>query len=113
MASSGAIGISRPQPGRVPAGWVAAGLAAAAVVLGCLLAAGRTTPTGGGHPAAVAGYGKLPLSFQPNRGQSGGGVRFLATGPGFGLYLTRDGATVGFRDADVSMRFVGGGTASI
>ena len=83
-----------------------------AIVFGFVLAASHTAPTVGG-PAASAGYGKLPLSFQPNRGQSGGGVRFLATGPGFGLFLTRDGATIGFRDADVSMRFVGGGTPSI
>src|SRR6266851_5148830 len=46
-------------------------------------------------PAAAAAdarvsetYGKLPLHFEANRGQTHEGVRFLARGPGYSLYLT-------------------------
>jgi carbohydrate binding protein with CBM6 domain/beta-propeller repeat-containing protein len=33
-------------------------------------------------------YGKLPLHFEPNRGQTQEDVRFLSRGPGYSLYLT-------------------------
>jgi hypothetical protein len=36
----------------------------------------------------MASYGKLPLSFEPNQGQSDGRVKFLSRGSGYTLYLT-------------------------
>src|ERR1700704_2683932 len=46
-------------------------------------------------PAAAAtdarmseSYGKLPLHFEANRGQTDKDVRFLSRGPGYSLYLT-------------------------
>src|SRR2546426_12450003 len=33
-------------------------------------------------------YGKLPLHFEVNRGQTDKDVRFLSRGPGYSLYLT-------------------------
>lgn len=39
-------------------------------------------------PRIVAGYGKLPLAFESNQGQSAKEVKFLAHGPGYGLFLT-------------------------
>ncbi len=36
----------------------------------------------------------LPLSFEPNQGQAGAGVRFLARANGFTMLLTSDGATM-------------------
>src|SRR5437879_1793865 len=46
-------------------------------------------------PAAAAtdarmseSYGKLPLQFEANRGQTDKAVRFLSRGPGYSLYLT-------------------------
>src|SRR2546429_2275471 len=33
-------------------------------------------------------YGKLPLQFEANRGQTHRDVHFLSRGPGYGLYLT-------------------------
>src|SRR5437667_11742658 len=46
-------------------------------------------------PAAAAAdarvseaYGRLPLHFEANRGQTHEDVRFLARGPGYSLYLT-------------------------
>ncbi len=39
-------------------------------------------------------YGKLPLSFEPNVGQTDSRVRFLSRGRGYSLFLTRDGAVL-------------------
>src|SRR5882672_756924 len=39
-------------------------------------------------------YGKLPLHFEANRGQTGKDVRFLARGAGYGLYLTASEAVL-------------------
>jgi hypothetical protein len=36
----------------------------------------------------------LPLRFEPNRGQWDAGVRYLARGPGYGLFLTPGGVTM-------------------
>jgi hypothetical protein len=41
----------------------------------------------------------LPLSFEPNRGQSGDGVRFVARGPGYILYLNEEGSSFQFSSA--------------
>jgi hypothetical protein len=40
------------------------------------------------------GYGRLPLHFEANQGQTHKDVRFLARGPGYGLYLTADEAVL-------------------
>jgi RHS repeat-associated protein len=42
----------------------------------------------------VASYGKLPLIFEANQGQTDAQVRFLARGSGYGLFLTRRGEAV-------------------
>jgi uncharacterized repeat protein (TIGR01451 family) len=62
-------------------------------------------------------YGRLPLAFEPNQGQSDPDVKFLAHGPGYGIFLTSDGAVLWFRSANphssgekisaVRMQFVG------
>jgi len=39
-------------------------------------------------------YGKLPLQFEANRGQTDKDVRFLSRGPGYGLYLTASEAVL-------------------
>src|SRR5262249_32328263 len=39
-------------------------------------------------------FGKLAVAFEPNVGQTSEQVRFLSRGPGFGLFLTDDGATL-------------------
>jgi hypothetical protein len=38
--------------------------------------------------SAAAAYGKLPVSFEPNLGQSDRRVKFLSRGPGYALFLT-------------------------
>src|SRR5438445_6512355 len=39
-------------------------------------------------------YGKLPLQFEANRGQTHKDVRFLSRGAGYSLYLTADEAVL-------------------
>jgi hypothetical protein len=38
--------------------------------------------------AVLTRYGRLPLMFEPNRGQTDARVRFIARGSGYGLFLT-------------------------
>src|SRR5271157_2492498 len=39
-------------------------------------------------------YGKLPLSFEANQGQTDGRVKFLSRGRGYSLFLTGDEAVL-------------------
>jgi beta-propeller repeat-containing protein len=72
---------------------------------------------GGDGEAISARLASLPLRFEPNQGQFDPRVSFLARTPEYNLFLTRDGATLGFRtenQADgtrspvLRMRVVGG-----
>ena len=62
--------------------------------------------------------GKLPLSFEPNRGQTDPRVQFLTRGPGFTVFFTDNNETViSLKDtttsnAVVRMKFVGGATSA-
>ncbi len=55
------------------------------------LPVGPRTPAGpaAGGPRADASYGKLPLAFEPNVGQTDARVRFLTRGGGMTAFLTR------------------------
>lgn len=60
-----------------------------------------------GHRAGKALYapsqellGRLPLSFEPNQGQTDTQVRFLAHGPHYTLFLTSNAATLSFPATD-------------
>jgi hypothetical protein len=44
-------------------------------------------------------YGNLPLSFEPNQGQTDPHVKFLAHGGGYGLYLTGSEAVLALRSS--------------
>jgi hypothetical protein len=55
-------------------------------------AAPRTDPAP--SPRVMDSYGKLPLSFEANRGQTARQVKFLARGPGYTLFLTPDAAVL-------------------
>src|SRR5208337_4152144 len=46
-------------------------------------------------------YGKLPLSFEANQGQTDGRVKFLSRGRGYSLFLTGDEAVLEIREAGV------------
>lgn len=43
---------------------------------------------------AVSPYGKLPLSFEPNQGQTAAGVQFISRGPGYTIFLSPASATI-------------------
>ena len=51
-----------------------------------------------GQPRLSVSYGKLPLSFEVNRGQSDERVKFLARGQGYSLFLTPTEAVLSLRD---------------
>jgi hypothetical protein len=53
--------------------------------------AGRTAPS---QADALHAYGKLPLIFDQNAGQTDGSVRFLARGAGYTVFLTDRDATL-------------------
>jgi beta-propeller repeat-containing protein len=61
-------------------------------------------------PLAAAGnsYGRLPLSFEPNEGQTDARVKFLSRASGYTLFVTADEAVFAGRDGSVErMRLVG------
>src|SRR5215470_15371057 len=61
-------------------------------------------------PQELREYGRLPLVFEPNRGQAGPQVIFLARTGGFTLFLTAGEAVLAPRDGSpVRMRLVGSG----
>ncbi len=43
-------------------------------------------------------YGRLPLHFEPNSGQSADGVKYLSRGNGYGVFLDEGGATLVLTD---------------
>jgi hypothetical protein len=47
---------------------------------------------------ALDAYGKLPLSFVPNEGQTDEAVRYYAQGAGYGFFFTHKGAMLSFAD---------------
>src|SRR5882672_3549238 len=54
-----------------------------------LFVSGLTSPAIAATEARVSeSYGKLPLHFEANRGQTDKAVRFLSRGAGYSLYLT-------------------------
>ena len=75
--------------------------------------AGATPATSASVPQVTA-YGRLPLSFEANHGQSAPGVKFVARGPLYTLELTGAAATLTFnRDsatAVVRLSVVAGST---
>lgn len=63
-------------------------------------------------------YGKVPLSFEPNRGQADGRVQFLSRGPGYGIFLTPSEAVLSFNkekadgESVLEMKLVGANAAA-
>ena len=48
----------------------------------------------GAQPRMVESYGKLPLSFEINKGQTDSQVKFLSHGSGYSLFLTGNEAVL-------------------
>ncbi len=83
-------------PLRAPAGKAGSAdllLRSAAVVHDSV--AGRTPQAT--HPRSVEAYGKLPLSFEINRGQTDPQVKFLSRGSGYSLFLTGSEAVLALK----------------
>ena len=59
---------------------------------------------GAGEPQVVEAYGKLPLSFEANQGQTDGQVKFLSRGSGYTLFLTPAEAVLALRKPVASNR---------
>ena len=63
-----------------------------------------TSMSGAKGPEAIAsanvkeGYGKLPLSFEPNKGQTDNKVKFLTRSSGYALFLTPNEAVLRFQN---------------
>ncbi len=71
-------------------------------------------PLGGGAARRMSGrslavfrttYGRLPLSFEPNRGQADARVKFLSRSSSHGLFLTSTEAVLQFPIANCGSRF--------
>ena len=52
----------------------------------------------------IESYGKLPLSFEENRGQTDSQVKFLSRSSGYNLFLTSTQAVFRFRKPDCTLR---------
>jgi hypothetical protein len=63
-------------------------------MVGVAVAAITSPSYGAAKSNALAGYGNLPLVFEPNQGQADERVRFLSRGPGYQLFLTETGAVL-------------------
>lgn len=61
--------------------------------------AGLAKATSASAAHASMQYGKLPLSFEPNLGQSNREAKFLAHGDGYSLFLTSNEAVLALRNA--------------
>src|SRR5262245_57992823 len=60
------------------------------------------------EPPGLRDYGRLPLVFEPNQGQTDAKVKFLARGGGFTLFLTeREAVLAPHEGSPVRMRLVG------
>src|SRR5215469_16187937 len=65
---------------------------------------------------SLANYGKIPLSFEPNRGQAESKALYLARGNGYLVSLESTGSRIllrkGKKSARISSRLVGGSEIS-
>ncbi len=73
----------------------------------------------GAAPATRADYAKIPLSFEPNRGQAPRDVQYLARGAGYSVGLESTGLFLDVRSRDaraktqrVGLRFQGGSASA-
>jgi hypothetical protein len=57
-----------------------------------------------GHARLVAAYGRLPLSFEVNQGQSRSAVKFMSRASGYTLFLTGNEAVLAMQRSGVRSR---------
>ncbi|MGH3370962.1 MAG: Calx-beta domain-containing protein, partial [Nocardioidaceae bacterium] len=73
-------------------------------VLSALLLAPVPALSDPAHTPVLNAYGRLPLRFEANHGQADPGVRFLARGRGYGLFLTSTEAVLALTSPDAPRR---------
>jgi hypothetical protein len=78
-------------------------------LLSSLLSTAQTVPDNRTSPEnspasrqAQANYGKLPLTFEANKGQTGPQVKFLAHGSGYSVYLTSGQMVLSLRPSSIT-----------
>jgi hypothetical protein len=57
-------------------------------------------PSAGNRRRLVEGYGRIPLNFEANAGQTDARVKFLSRGSGYTLFLTRDEAVLALKKSE-------------
>jgi hypothetical protein len=67
-----------------------------------LVQAAQGTPDPATKPAIVANYGRIPLHFEPNQGQTDEAVKFLTRGHGYSLFMTSSEVVMTLRQRDKS-----------
>ncbi len=73
----------------------------------------QVAPEATAKVGAISTYGKLPLSFEKNQGQTDAAVKFLARGQGYTLYLTAGEAVLATKAHDVMrMKLLGADAAA-
>jgi hypothetical protein len=102
--------VSRPR--RTPLVCLGGVAVAALLVVGGLAAVpGLWSPAGPGPAKADAStttaYARLPMRFEPNQGQAGDGVRFLARAAGTTAYLSAAESVLRAGQGEARMRLVG------
>jgi hypothetical protein len=89
--------------------------------LATLVASISATPTFAAStafsPRLIEAYGRVPIAFEPNRGQADPAVQYLARGSGYTVLLTADEAVLalqrGGRSFVSEMRFGGGHSGAL
>src|ERR1039458_6200955 len=71
--------------------------------------AGRTGIPSVANARIVEAYGKLPLSFEANQGQTDSEVKFLSRGSGYSLFLTSNEAVLSLKRMNQSRDREGAG----
>jgi hypothetical protein len=64
--------------------------------------AGRDSPTIGRQPRVQENYGKLPLAFEANNGQTDAQVKFISSGSGYTMFLTGNEAVLWLRPSSAA-----------
>lgn len=67
---------------------------------GTLNAGDRGKPAHRKPHGKAANYSETPISFEPNKGQTDGRVKFMARGTGYTLYLTQEAAEFSFENRE-------------
>jgi hypothetical protein len=73
------------------------------VALTALLPLAAMAQNAANAPRLAADYGKLPLSFEANQGQTDSQVKFLSRGNGYSLFLTDKAAVLALTKADPAL----------